>query len=146
MWIFLPSGFFSIVQHPRLKSLMLVRARRREHLQNACERGGFSRRIKITPDRDYRYRITVTRVAVQDWIAKEIASIDYSNFKEAAHSGDAMWNFALGSVWDVMYELQERARPSDLLMDVAREFSPMSDEQARIEAERMTARLNRPSS
>ena len=37
MWIFTKYGFYSVVEHPRHCKLVVVRARRKEHLDNLVQ-------------------------------------------------------------------------------------------------------------
>ena len=57
MWVFTKLGFISVVKHAQKKGWLLVRARRRDHLQAILKSAGISLMIKETPDADYRFRV-----------------------------------------------------------------------------------------
>lgn len=88
MWLFFDGGFVSIVANIRNDNELLVRARDRADLQAFLKLGGSvmaTRVIDVTPERDYRYRVSLARPFVAQVIARAAASVDYSNFKERAH-------------------------------------------------------------
>ncbi len=64
MWVFLPEGFVSIVADRSDPSggRLLVRARRREHLEAFL--GGPEERIEENPSADYRWRAWVPHSAL----------------------------------------------------------------------------------
>lgn len=78
MWIMTTRGFWSVVQHRNNPTLLLVRARCREHLSAFPDR-----EIRHTPDADYLYRVAVTRELFQHIMRREMNAIDYPNFKAA---------------------------------------------------------------
>lgn len=126
MWIFTRYGFFSAVcarqgdgshGQPVDPTRMMVRARRREHLELLLQR--FSAGLTVRPvihearSTDYRYRIFLPKA---EWalILTAIGNdVDYDNFKDAAHeqldatSAGRAYTHALSEVWEVMYELQD---------------------------------------
>jgi hypothetical protein len=121
MWIFTKYGFFSVVcgrqrfgmsAEPDPNTVM-VRARRRTHLENLKERfpdelGAAT--IHQSQDTDYRYRIVVpktTFVQVLDSLGQEMT---YTNFKSEVgmNSGDPDYLAALHEVWETMYGLQTK--------------------------------------
>lgn len=124
MWLFTRYGFFSAVcarqgdgsGQPVDPTRMMVRARRREHLESLLQR--FGDRLSVSPaiqeskNADYRYRIFMPKA---EWAALLTAitnDVDYDNFKDAAHeqldgtTAGRAYTHALTDVWDVMYELQ----------------------------------------
>jgi hypothetical protein len=119
MWIFTIYGFYSIAcaDKPGTKEIdrdtVMVRARRKEHLQNLQKRFPplGSSEILSPPNRDYGYRLIVPKSV---WVAalQELAEEqEWSNFKSEVvkrqgHDGTA-YTSALHKVWEIMYRLQE---------------------------------------
>jgi hypothetical protein len=92
---------------------VMVRARRKDHLQNLQKRcpGLASSEILSPPNRDYGYRLIVPKSV---WVAalQEMAEEqEWSNFKSevAKRMGrdGAEYTDALHDVWRIMYRLQE---------------------------------------
>jgi hypothetical protein len=120
MWIFTVEGFFSIVCASRADrsvdpDLLMVRARRREHLRNLQRRFQELREFSVIvlPKRDYRCRLIIPKAT---WIAvskKLAADLDYSNFKSAVAErsrGEGEYLRALHDVWSRMHCLQNVRR------------------------------------
>lgn len=81
MWIFHTEGLLSIVEDRNDKKLLMVRARRPEHITKV-----FPHANPIhTPNADYHWRITAPRGQVQATIIQMLGNIDYDNFKDAAN-------------------------------------------------------------
>ncbi len=80
MWICLNDGFVSIVQDPARAGHMLVRARRKAQLTRL-----FPGRMPIsrTPQRDYRWRVSVPASMIAQLVCERIKAIDYGNFKDS---------------------------------------------------------------
>ncbi len=83
-WLCFNDAFLSVVNHRTEQDLLVVRARRREHLANVF---GPSATIEVTPDRDYKYRTIADRKKVADIVASRIQNIDYGNFKDSVRNG-----------------------------------------------------------
>ncbi len=82
MWIMLNSGPVSVVAHNEKPSVLLVRARTREHLESALG-SGLSDSIYELESADYRFRAEIERA---DWAARLADltdGIDYGNFKDS---------------------------------------------------------------
>ncbi len=126
MWLFTRHGFFSVVSaragdgahgNPVDPQRMMVRARRREHLDrlkakcapllDACD-------IVESGSTDYAFRLFVAKELWREVAAALATDIDYDNFKSevARHQGAAGREYeqALHDVWSVMFSLQERRR------------------------------------
>ncbi len=84
-WLCLNDSFVSIIAHRKNQQLLVVRARRKEHLINLL---GDSIDITITPERDYKYRTTVERRSFAQIVASRIEQIDYGNFKDSVGDED----------------------------------------------------------
>jgi len=104
MWLFHPDGFCSIVVDAQRPGNLLVRGRVKGDLERLFP--GF--RVEVTPNHDYRFRISVPREHVADRVAEAIEAIDYPNFKhECAADRQAPYL----RVWSVMHELQLARAP-----------------------------------
>ena len=79
MWIFTNHGFYSIVKDKSSETNLLVRARKREHLEVLFDRS----RITYSPKRDYQYRVNAHRDEVSDLLYYSTNDITYTNFKNS---------------------------------------------------------------
>jgi hypothetical protein len=86
MWICLSDGFVSIVQVHDDPDRLLVRARKREHLEAFDPE--FASKIEESPFRDYRFRIRVRRTVVADVLTRRVFGLQYSNFKDSVEDKD----------------------------------------------------------
>lgn len=117
MWIFTDSGFLSIVQDTAMPGHLLVRARVRRDLKDFiltyCTLYDEELPILETPDRDYRYRVSVRAPRVGEILEMLITSIDYSNFKNRVHDvdPDPRRSIAYTQVWTAMMQFQEDLHP-----------------------------------
>ena len=100
MWVFTTAGFVSAVAHRDKPSVMLVRARRGEHLRALFPEA----EIECTPHADYRYRAEVTRELWLGMMLVQLGMIDFDNFKAAIP--DADYHDACSEVWGAMHRLQ----------------------------------------
>ena len=82
-WLCFNDAFLSVVNHRSDQGLLVVRARRAEHLRNIF---GSNAEIRVTHDRDYKYRTVADRKAVAKIIASRIETINYGNFKDSVKS------------------------------------------------------------
>ena len=106
MWIFLNDSFLSIIAADDADHLV-VRARRRGDIRRVF--GNHVREVSM-PGRDYAYRATLPRGAVMAEIAKAIADIDYTNFKDSVEDNDR--HDAYLDVWEAMFQFQKGVRKS----------------------------------
>lgn len=79
MWIFLNSGFISVVQDRRDSEKLVIRARRPEVLMKLFP----NEKILLIREADYRYRVFVRRAQLGAVLCREIIGIDYLNFKDS---------------------------------------------------------------
>jgi len=122
MWLFTQHGFYSVVCARDLAGsasridpdTFMVRARSRRHLESLQKRFPELAPLDIadTTDTDYRFRIVVPKQIWVEVVRELTAEIDYSNFKDRAHSrsGDDSYVDALHDVWGVMERLQRPSR------------------------------------
>jgi hypothetical protein len=119
MWLFTRYGFFSVACARKAgggedPDLLMIRARRRAHLEQLQARFPeiAGAEIIVTRDRDYRYRIVVAKTVWAGTVSELALEQTWSNFKNEAErfQGKAGSDYvrALHEVWDVMYELQGR--------------------------------------
>jgi len=94
MWLFTKDGFISAVC-PRsekgrlLKNKVMVRARRREHLEailKSVDINPVAAEVEWTPDRDYAYRVVMTKQEFAFLLQTIANEMDYHNFKDECHA------------------------------------------------------------
>lgn len=103
MWVFTTEGFVSAVKDWNEPNKLVIRARSAHALSGL--RDMFDVEIKHTPSRDYPYRVMVAKAQFEQWLSGEVQAMEYTNFKDAAHSlGDSRYDRALIKVWTAMYE------------------------------------------
>jgi hypothetical protein len=101
MWICFNDGFISAVEDKGDRSRLMVRARRREHLETIVP----GRKIIVTPDRDYRYRVLISKDDYADAVAARVRGIDYGNFKNSVGDGDLHDVYA--RFWSLHHRMQQ---------------------------------------
>lgn len=107
MWICGSDYFVSIVTDATDKRCLLVRARRREHLEAFLGDPGW---ITETPEADYPYRVTVVRADVIDAIASDLRNSRYQNFKASVRS--SLLHDAYLQIWAYLRQrIDARNRP-----------------------------------
>ena len=97
MWIFTNHGFYSIVKDKSSETNLLVRARKREHLEVLFD----SSRITYSPKRDYQYRVNAHRDEVSDLLYHSTNDITYTNFKNSIT--DSTLNRMASVLWSVIF-------------------------------------------
>jgi hypothetical protein len=121
MWLFTRYGFFSVAcartqEHVADPDLLMIRARRKEHLDNLKQRfpSLASAEIRESPNNDYRYRFIIAKSLWLQVVEALAAEQTWSNFKHeaASHLGRSESEYvnALHEVWSVMHGIQRRAR------------------------------------
>ena len=92
MWLFTRYGFFSVVQDHHKRKNVVVRARNRQHLIDLFVSLDFhspesaKQVIEETPERDYRYRVSIDRRAYAGLLQSLAMDVDYPNFKNEGMS------------------------------------------------------------
>ncbi len=136
MWVFTEDGFFSTVvvdSRDRLEDNqdeLVVRSRAKDNLISFINKmdGAYTfEDVECTPDRDYPWRVFVKR---EDW-AKYLYDyvkddLCYTNFKDyirkiGPHSESSRRMHAIGDVWDVMYDYEDRPMSGPIESDPARQ-------------------------
>jgi hypothetical protein len=104
MWIATDRGFYSVVSNHDDPSLLTVRARVRDDLLAL----NFPVAITATPERDYPYRVVVSREQWKHVLATMIDEQDYGNFKHAVETrqGTDRHDIYLG-VWGALAALDD---------------------------------------
>jgi hypothetical protein len=85
MWICFNDGFLSVVADKNNPARLMVRARRKQDLLNACRND-----VEVLKDAgtDYRWRAFVERKAFSALVTARIDKIDYTNFKNSVKDHD----------------------------------------------------------
>jgi hypothetical protein len=106
MWVFSQDGFISAVDNGVKPGYLAVRARDRQSLVPLSEMA--EAEIEFTPNRDYQYRVYVTRAMFQDFMNLSIETLDYGNFKDRLKvSRGKVFAHAAGSVWATMHDVAD---------------------------------------
>ena len=100
MWLGMSNAFLSIVAHRDKPDHLLVRARKKGHIENIFPDCNVSR----TPDADYRYRAVIERSIVSQVISDQIESTDYDNFKNSVNNSSL--HDVYMAMWSTMYHYQ----------------------------------------
>jgi hypothetical protein len=111
MWLFSETGFVSVVQDPKDKNKMVVRARDEESLKPLVD--NYDVKIVKLKNRDYPARVFLTREQFVDWLVEVGETLQYTNYKNAATASRG-YEFArpLHSVWSTMLELEDLGKPN----------------------------------
>jgi len=100
MWICLNNGFLSAVEDTKDNQYLYVRARNIDHLKDNFP----DNKIIFLEERDYAYRIHITKKDFADMISSKITNIDYPNFKDSVN--DESLYTAYSNMWYVMFMYQ----------------------------------------
>lgn len=107
MWVITTEGFYSGVRDKHDDTMIVVRARKREHLVALKRRVPAAGKIESHTGTDYPFRV---RLSLAEWIrfcADHAAdTIEYTNFKDAVrnkHDHDVYLR-----VWGVLHDLTPR--------------------------------------
>jgi hypothetical protein len=114
MWIFTNESFLSVVAHKQFDDCLLVRGRFKGDIEAAFP----GAEVEETPEADYRFRAVLPRLAVANYIQKQVKMIDYPNFKgsiECPSRHDIYMN-----VWGLLESAQRRSR--GILKNLRRAF------------------------
>lgn len=107
MWVFTPEGFISAVDNRVKPGFIAVRARDRQSLEALSQMADTN--IEFTPQRDYQYRVYVTKEMFQDYMKLAVDAIDYANFKdELFATRGKTFSRAAGQVWGIMCDVADQ--------------------------------------
>jgi len=106
MWVFTQKGFVSTVSSGTNNELV-VRSRDRASLSELSEMTGSP--ILELPNRDYEYRVFVSRRQYADWLSTQVDGLDYTNYKDRVWDrlGDDYHN-ATSMVWVAMLGVSDK--------------------------------------
>jgi len=102
MWIMMNKAYFSIVENKKKKNELLVKAR----VNGDIERIFPKAKVLTGVGTDYLYRASIPRDIVSDAIKNQIASINYSNFKNSVPWTDTLRHKVYFNVWHALHKLQ----------------------------------------
>jgi hypothetical protein len=100
MWIAFNDGFISAVQDRKEKDGLVIRARRREHLERIFPK----LEIFTGLGTDYKYRIFIKKTEFATLLAERAGEIDYTNFKSSVEDEDL--HRLYNRFWRLHYEFQ----------------------------------------
>ncbi|MBP9014030.1 MAG: hypothetical protein KBG22_10515 [Smithella sp.] len=111
MWLYLKTGFYSIVHKPPCKQdELLVRARAKEdiaRLQDLLKnRYQFEGQVIDSPKADYAYRMIVPREIFALVMLNAVIKLKYDNFKNTVHVKDFQRHDAYMRCWEAMNKWQ----------------------------------------
>lgn len=105
MWVINKSGFFSVVQHNKDAGVLMIRARVVDDLVRAFP-DDIDKIVELETA-DYRYRISLPRLDVEQWMLDELDDVTYtSHAKEEMAKGKPGRYSAYMNVWSVLGDLQ----------------------------------------
>jgi hypothetical protein len=108
MWLCTKYGFFSVVcawkdnvQGKVDFHKLMIRSRKKKHLENLLESFSLDYEIIESKNTDYRYRIIVEKPVFAELVKLAVSGIDYTNFKnKAASIKDFQYLNFLHNVWE----------------------------------------------
>jgi hypothetical protein len=111
MWLYLRTGFYSVVhKEPCKKDELLVRARTSEDMEALQkllkEKYQFEGEVINSPHADYAYRMVVPRETFALFILNVAIEVRYDNFKNTIRGEDYKRHEAYMRCWEAMYEWQ----------------------------------------
>lgn len=109
MWIFNLDGFFSVVEKPDDNTMLQIRSRYRQDILRIANK--FGAEVMETPNRDYPYRIYVSKQQWVSYLRESAENIDYTNFKDASlEKASIERQNKYHSVWSIMAEYGENRK------------------------------------
>jgi hypothetical protein len=108
MWIFTPTGFYSVVEDRNDDYKVFIRARRSEDIK-ALEQyvdAEFLGEMLVMPKADYPFRVHVDKETAGDIAYNAAMSVSYENFKSEVAKHDKNRAGIYHDVWDVMLKLE----------------------------------------
>ena len=100
MWFCFNNGFVSAVENRDDEDGLVVRARRREHLEDNFP----DNKIVVGGSTDYNYRIFISKKEFAEIVKDRIMGIDYSNFKNSVEDDDLYDLYS--KFWTLHYKFQ----------------------------------------
>jgi hypothetical protein len=100
MWLFLPNGFLSVVQHKDHPGVLIARGRIKGDIEPLLPVG----HVTATPDHDYAYKAYLDRDTVAGAIAYHVANIRYPAFKPSVVDQRRLPVYL--KIWNLMEHMQ----------------------------------------
>ncbi|WP_051929214.1 hypothetical protein [Thermopetrobacter sp. TC1] len=101
MWVITTEGMISCVRHKDKPNIIIVRARKKDHLERAFPQHADA--IFQLEDADYTWRLHVEEQVLKDMLVRYVEEkLDYPNFKNAVaerHPEERAYLDALHEVW-----------------------------------------------
>lgn len=109
MWVFTDEGYYSVAVHPNDAGTLMVRGRVPSDLTPVAEAAGTT--IEETKERDYPYRVYISRSEWAEFLTTRIDRMDYDKFKDSVlvRQGKDRYELYL-RVWGVLTGLAEQTR------------------------------------
>lgn len=101
MWVCFNNAFVSAVENRNDKSQLVVRARRREHLEELFP----DENIIEAGSTDYNWRVFVPKEKFAELVKQHILDINYDNFKNSVADHDLHMLYA--RFWNLHYQFQK---------------------------------------
>lgn len=114
MWALYNDSFHSVVKHPTIENVLVVRARKKEHLDDlvlfinskpeVIRGDAFPCRHIHIPHRDYDWRVFVSYQEYKDFLALKVDNIQYDNFKDSTK--EPLLKSLYSEIWWTLLQLQ----------------------------------------
>ena len=110
MWLMTETGFVSAVTHWEDPNTIVVRARDYESLLPIAD---FAEQVvQHTPDNDYPIRVHISREVFGEWVAEQVKTMTYSNYKDRMYTTRGRdFTHALSDVWSTMHQVETARYP-----------------------------------
>lgn len=111
MWIYTKQGFISVVQHQDDSNIVVVRARRFDHLRDVLIAGKVDENKQIikTLNGDYPYRSEITHEEFAKMMSQLANNVTYLNFKNSVVKKTA-YEEVLHKTWAISQDMEKRRR------------------------------------
>ena len=107
MWLTTTRGFYSIVAHRDAPDMVLVRGRKRAHLEALQELSEYPLPpVSVDPKADYPFRMTVPKAVIARMAYEFVMDITYPNFKSEAVKHDRQATNVYHDVWSALLKLE----------------------------------------
>ena len=100
MWACFNNAFVSAVQDKNKKDGLVIRARRRDHLEKLFPED----KVIVNGGTDYKYRVYVSKEKYAELVKNAILGIDYGNFKNSVRDDDL--HDLYNGFWYMHYKMQ----------------------------------------
>jgi hypothetical protein len=119
MWIFAKTGFYSVVIDPQNEGQRWIRCRSAGEAANLWRDHHEALPSLTEPisreDRDYRWRMSISKVDFETLAQRLATGVSYSNSKEACHREPSQQSNALLTVWRALWQAQRDETHGDIV-------------------------------